>query len=379
MALVCDRSNYGVELLCAHPEILEEVLRPEMLRRRKEPEDLAVELAKGPGPFPSWLWLYVRAEQLRYSIGELLGFLDLEGVENSLTRLAESVLLRLAGQAGMLVVALGKFGGGELTPGSDLDLLFVAEEGQESRAAAAVEQVRGTLNSGNPLGPTFALDLRLRPYGEAGTLVTTVDGLRAYYRPSAATGRPAAQTWEKQALVRARVVAGPPELAGRFQAWREQLLFAAPFSAAEEAEVWAMRRRIEQERDVVAPPERAFKTGSGGMIEIEFLIQTLQLRHGYAHPEARATGTRAAMGALALAGVLPHGAAGKLRSNYEFLRRIEFSLRRDTNRGVTILPDNPAGREILARWLGFSGEQAFWREHVGRLAETRKMVEALRR
>jgi glutamate-ammonia-ligase adenylyltransferase len=208
MALVCDRSSYGVDLLCTHPEILEEVLRPEMLRRRKAPEDLAAELAagRGSGSFASWLWLWVRAEQLRHAIGELLGFAELEQVESALTSVADAVLRQLASESGALVVALGKFGGAELTLGSDLDLLFLAREGEEERAAAAVSGLRATLLGGNPLGPTYAVDLRLRPHGEAGPLVPTLASLAAYHsREGSEAKGPGGQTWEK-------LPAGPDEL-----------------------------------------------------------------------------------------------------------------------------------------------------------------------
>jgi glutamate-ammonia-ligase adenylyltransferase len=390
LALLCDRSAYSAELLCAHPEILEEVLRPEMLRRRKSPEVLAGELAEGPSTGPGrpalvgWLWLYVRAEQLRALIGELLGHLALEEVEAALTRLADAVLIHLLGRSGPLVVALGKYGGGELSFGSDLDILFISEEGDEPAAVRAAEGLARTLQSGNPLGPIFAVDFRLRPHGDAGPLATTLAALSAYHAtvPGVGGNEPGpggAQTWERQMLVRARVVTGPPQLTAAFQEWRDRLLYSRPPSREEIDSIWAMRERIERERDVVRPPERAFKTGPGGLIDIEFLAQSLQLGLGWTDARLRPPGTRDALRALAEGNAIPRDAAARLLENYNFLRRIEFALRRDANRAVSVLPADPADRRPLARWLGFPDEAAFWDEHVRRLRETRAAVRELAR
>jgi glutamate-ammonia-ligase adenylyltransferase len=375
LGLLCDRSSYSAELLSAHPEILEEVLRPEMLRRRKLAGDLAQEVSAGPRAdrpeFPAWLWLYARAEQMRYLIGELLGFMTAPQVEASLTALADAILGRLAQDTELLVVALGKYGGGELTFGSDLDLLIVSPEWAAGAATAQLEGLRRVLRHGGPLGPVFAADFRLRPHGDAGPLVTTLPALAAYHRGEA-------QPWEKQLLTRARVVAGSAPLAALFSEWIERLLYSAPPSPEEEASMWAMRTRVERERDVVAPPERAFKTGAGGLIDAEFLAQVLQLRHGHAHPALRRNSTREVLHALASEGLLPAEDEGILLGNYEFLKRIEFALRRDVNQGISTLPAEPADRAPLAHWLGFPDEASFWEDHTRRMHETRRLVDRLR-
>ena len=123
-----------VELLCAHPEIIEEVLRPEILRRRRKARELDNDIAaaaREPG-FSGWLWLFVRAEQVRHAFGGILGSLGPEEIEAAMTGLADAVLRHLTRRSGVLVVALGKYGGGELAFGSDLDLLFVAAAGGEA-------------------------------------------------------------------------------------------------------------------------------------------------------------------------------------------------------------------------------------------------------
>jgi glutamate-ammonia-ligase adenylyltransferase len=376
LALLFDCSTFTVDLLGAHPEILEEVLRPEVLRKRKDAAALAADLAAGPAGdgHAAWLWLYVKAEQVRYAIGELLGFLTIEEVEENLSQLADAVLVhglrRVAPARDLLLVALGKYGGTELTFGSDLDVLLVASEADAMAAEPAVRALRSLLGHGGPLGATFEIDLRLRPHGDAGPAVTTPAVLRAYHEGGSA------QPWERQLLTRARIIAGPPELAAEFRNLVDNLLYRAPLPATEAVSMWAMRGRIERERDAVSPPERAFKTGAGGLVDFEFLVQLLQLRHGHCHPELRQPGTRRGLRALAGAGMLPAETATRLLENYNFLKRIEVLLRRDANKAVSVLAATPEDRAPLARWLGFADEPSFWAEHCRRLAETRQLVDA---
>lgn len=372
LSVLFDRSESVADLLCAHPEIVEEVLRPDVLRRRSDAALLAADVAAGaraPG-FRDWLWLYVRAEQVRCALGGLLGENGPEQMEASMTGLADAVLRELVRDAGILVVALGKFGSGELAFGSDLDLLFVARDGQEDDAARAVDRVRAALGSGGPLGPAFVLDLRLRPHGDAGPPATSVAALRAYH--SGGGG----QFWERQALVRARVVAGPAEIAAPFLAWRERLLYGSPATAGEMREMREMRHRIERELGA-GPPGSSFKAGPGGILDIGFLTQGLQLRRGHADPSVRAQGTRAALGSLAAGSWIAAPTAERLLENYAFLRRLETALRLDSNRGVISLPPDPQGREILGRWLGFEGEGPFMDEHLRRLGETRQIFDKM--
>ena len=374
LALLFDRSTFTYELLGAHPEIAEEVLRPEVLRKHKDAAALAGELASGPAgaAYADWLWLYVKAEQVRYAIGELLGFLNIEEVEASLSRLTDAVLTHVLGRLDprqkLLLVALGKYGGAELTFGSDLDLLFVARETDAADADPVVRELQKLLRHGGPLGSIFDIDLRLRPHGDAGPLVTTPAVLRAYH--AGGSGQP----WERQLLTRARIVTGAKGLAAEFATFVSDLLYRVPLSEAEAVAMWAMRGRIERERDAVQPPERAFKTGAGGLVDFEFLVQLLQLRHGPALPALRQPGTRRGLRTLAAADLIPAGNAGQLLASYNFLKRIEILLRGDANKAVSVLAASAEERAPLARWLGFADEASFWAEHCRRLAETRRMV-----
>jgi glutamate-ammonia-ligase adenylyltransferase len=377
LALLFDRSTFTFELLAAHPEIAEEVLRPEVLRKRKDAAALAADLAAGPAGegYADWLWLYVKAEQVRYAVGELLGYLNIEEVEASLSLLADAVLAQVLRQLDpeqkLLLVALGKYGGSELTFGSDLDVLFVAQEADAAPAEPVVRALQHLMRHGGPFGAIFEIDLRLRPHGDAGPLVTTPKVLRAYHAGDSA------QSWERQLLTRARIVVGAPGPAREFQTFVTDLLYRAPLSEPEAAAMWAMRGRIERERDAVSPPERAFKTGAGGLVDFEFLVQLLQLRHGPALPALRQPSTRRGLRALAAGGLIPEETDKRLLANYDFLKRIEILLRGDANRAVSTLAASAEERAPLACWLGFSGEAVFWAEYTRRLAETRQMVLSL--
>jgi [glutamine synthetase] adenylyltransferase / [glutamine synthetase]-adenylyl-L-tyrosine phosphorylase len=374
LALLFDRSSFTFDLLVMHPEIAEEVLRPAVLRKRKEAATLAEELAAGPdgAEFDDWLWLYVKAEQVRYAIGELLGFHGIQEVEASLSLLADAVLAhvlrRLDPEQRLLLVALGKYGGSELTFGSDLDVLFLAREADVATVEPVVRSLQKLMRRSRAQGAIFELDLRLRPHGDAGPLITTPTVLRAYH-----TGG-GAQAWERQLLTRARAVCGAPELASEFSSLVTDLLYRQPLHPSEAAAMWAMRGRIERERDVVSPPQRAFKTAAGGIVDFEFLVQLLQLHHGHAHPELRQPATRRGLRLLGALGLIPIDAAERLLASYDFLKRIEVLLRGDANRAVSVLAASAEDRLTLARWLGFDSEAAFWSEHCQRLAETRRTV-----
>ena len=373
LSILCDRSEAVVELLCAHPEIIEEVLRPEILRRRRLAGDIEQDLAAGARAlcFFDWLWLYVRAEQVRYALGGILGDLGPEEIEQATTRLADAVLRHLTQDSGLLVVALGKFGAAELAFGSDLDLLFVASEGASEAAEPAVNLVRTALGHPGPLGAAFTLDLRLRPHGHAGPLATSIDALEAYHRPGGG-----AQTWEKQSLVHARIVAGPAALAASFRACLDRLLYEDPLSAPELVSILAMRTRIEEKLGTGSPGV-AFKASAGGLFDIEFIAQALQLRHGHADARLRQPSTRGTLRTLAAEGLLPADVAEDLLGNYEFLRSIETALRLDTNRAAISLPPDVGRREALARWLRFPDFDSFASEHLRRLVKTRQIFDKL--
>ncbi len=375
LALLFDRSRFIHELLCQHPEIFEEVFRPEILRKQKDLAARLRELAGHPGEpleeHRAWLWLYVRAEQVRAAIGHLLGLLDPASAARELSSLAESVVLdllrRVPGGEELLVVALGKLGGGELAFGSDLDLVFLAADDRAATAERALRSIQKRLAACDARDAVFQLDLRLRPHGDAGPLVAGIEAADSYYENTA-------QLWERQTLTRARVLAGPAALREKWQALIAARLRARSLRQEEADELWRMRLRVERERDRIEPPERAFKTGAGGLIDIEFSLQILQLAHGHAVPQILTPDTRLGWTQAGRTGIVPERTAETLLAHHEHLKAIEFALRRDSNRAETRIPADASAQNALAVWLGARDWSGFWQEHRERMRETRTLV-----
>ena len=352
------------------------MLRPEVLRKRKDAAALAGELAAGPaGPDAAdWLWLYVKAEQVRYAIGELLGYLSIEEVEASLSLLADAVLThllrRLDPRRRLLLVALGKYGGAELTFGSDLDLLFVAREADAGRAAAVVRSCAGAAPRRTPRRdvrgrPAPAAARRCRPAGHHAGRAARLPRRRL----GPGLGAPAAHA---RAGRRRR-----PGLAAEFTAIVDDLLIArrcrprrpppcGPCGAGSSGSATRRFRRNAPSR----PARAAWWTSS-------FWCNCSSCATAADSPAIRRPGTRAGLRALAAAGLIPAEAARQLLANYDFLKRIEILLRGDANRAVSVLGATPEERAPAGPLAGFPAEAEFWAEHCRRLAETRRLVLSL--
>ncbi|MDP0499834.1 MAG: hypothetical protein Q7P63_07000 [Verrucomicrobiota bacterium JB022] len=352
LCLLFDRSEFIFKLLCQHPEIMEELL-VQSVRRQKSRVDLLDELRHGPTEreaFRRWLWLFVKAEQVRASINGLLEDFSLVDLERQLTALSDAALThtlqRVDPEGRLLIVALGKYGGEELALGSDLDLLLIGPEGESEASISLAQELNDLIAyKEQDLGRTFDLDFRLRPHGQDGPLVTTLPALQRYHEKRG-------QTWERQMLTRARVVAGNPELETAFEAWRQDWVYERPFTEEESADLDHVRERILKEKARTAEQDyRGFKVGRGGLLDIEFLAQRLQLQHGRDHPSLRTANTRAALEAMAEAGLLSPERLDLLRKAYTFYRRIELHLRREAHEAVSELPEAEAAQQDLAVWM----------------------------
>jgi glutamate-ammonia-ligase adenylyltransferase len=321
--------------------------------------------------FANWLWLYVRAEQVRTAIGQLLGFIDADHAEADLSDLAEATLLHLRSRIwpddSLLFIALGKLGGRELSFGSDLDVSFLCGGSSDEQQSGFIRKLAKTLAGSSGRDATFELDLRLRPYGEAGSVAPNIAVFNDYFRKSA-------QTWERQALTRARPISGPPERVHEWEQFIEESVFEKSLSEKEAGELWTMRLRVQHERDTAQPPELAFKTGAGGLIDVEFALQILQMKHGSNTPSIRTANTHDGWRELSASGLVQGDVAALILENHSYLKRLEWFLRRDKNQSVTILPEDPPEQEALAVWLGAPNWTTFWKEHLDRMGKTRKAV-----
>ncbi len=375
LCLLLDRSEFTTRLLCQHPEIMEEVLVIQN-RRHKPLNRLREEMAALPQgkDFPKWLWLYVKAEQVRLSILQLLGESSIEELEASLTLLADAALqhtLHLVDPEGTLaVVGLGKLGAREMTLGSDLDLLLFAEEKSDEAARVIAKRVLTILGHRHPLGQIFEIDLRLRPHGRDGPLVASIKAFRQYHLKSA-------RTWEKQILTRSRFLAGNEQLGREFVELRNKLLYSASANSDLWNEILKMKIHIEKAKIPREKPQRAFKKAPGGLMEIEFFCQMVQLKYGAEIPQLNQANTREVLALLPELQLQKPNQNSILQRNYESLRAIELHLRRDSNKAIDTIDKKSEALDRLAKWMGFESSEEFWTCHQGNMGDNKKIVKNL--
>ena len=255
--------------------------------------------------------------------------------------------------------ALGKFGGRELGYASDIEMLCVyggsgVTNGPQrlantEYATLLVQHLRDLIVARQ--SGIFEIDLRLRPHGAQGPLAASWEVFRAYYSPDGQ-----AADFERQALVKLRWVAGDADLGRQVEAWRDGYVYSeAPFDL--KAAVALRERQIDE---LTTPGEIDSKYGRGGLVDVEYTVQVLQLLHGAALPKLRIPSTRRAIEALRDAGVLGDGAAAQLGAAYRFLRRLIDAQRivRGHARDLVLPPPESDEFLFLARRLGYWDEEA---------------------
>ncbi len=368
-----DRSRFVYQLLCQHPEIFAEIMEPANLRRKKTTDEILNEIGLLPdgGKFVDWLWLYVKAEQVRITVAEVVDAFNFGEGEQALTRLADAavvaVLNRVDPEGKLGVIALGKFGGEELTFGSDLDLMML-RDGSEDVVAAnrKIRSFQKILSHAKPLGRLYDIDFRLRPHGNDGPLTVKLSSLEVYHKMEA-------KIWERQMMLRSRMVAGTAEMAQEFENLRSRILFEHPITGGELRELLHLRSRIERERDLGIDQKLKFKSGAGGILDIEFLVQITCLAHGPFNRHEPLSNTRQTLNFLKNQKLLPIEDVERLTSHHAFLRRLEVLLRRKTNRGVSSLSEHPREQNQLASWLGFANRSKFFEAYDSVRTEVRKI------
>jgi glutamate-ammonia-ligase adenylyltransferase len=289
----------------------------------------------------------------------------------------------------MCLLGLGKLGASEMSYGSDLDLIFIySGEGATSSPTKSItnsefftrvaQRLIRTLTSGTFRGKLYSVDTRLRPSGSQGTLVVSLAAFIAYHERSA---RP----WERQVLLRARPIAGDEQLGAQVASWIDAFLFVAkpPLGRQVEQEIVRLRLRLEKEIAAETNDFYNFKLGRGGLLDIEFIAQRLQLEYGAALPELRGKSTRGVLEAAREAELLDGATATTLLDAYAFLRRLEGRMRIVRGVATERLPREARALEVEARRMGYrqhgavaAGEQLLdaYRVHTGR---TRQIFQQL--
>jgi glutamate-ammonia-ligase adenylyltransferase len=390
-------SPYLAAHLVGHPELLDSLVRSDRGPAARNEESLTTALleeldgASNEEEVLAALRRFRVAETIRIGLDDLGGEIAAAEVFASLTLLADVCVSAAAEQArriveasrpgatdrvDLAVVALGKMGAGEMGYASDLDLLFVYESRLEgfdgdahSNATRWAQKMIGLLQAQTRDGIVYKIDARLRPSGRSGPLVASIERFVDYHRTEA-------ELWERQAHIRARVVYGSERLRRRIEATIDQLVYGAGLDADGIREIDGLRTRVENELAAEGPGRTNVKTGRGGIVDIEFLVQMLLLRHGHEHPIVQRRGTAEAIVKLAEAGLMPAEDAATLTEAYRFLRVLEARMRLERDRAVEQLGTDPDVLAPLARRLGFTGEHP-GAELLARYERTRDEVRAV--
>ncbi|RZT87022.1 glutamate-ammonia-ligase adenylyltransferase [Pseudonocardia sediminis] len=300
---------------------------------------------------------YRRHEMLRIACADVLGLLDVEQVCTALTSVSEAVVAAtldavLAAQVGerparIAVIGMGRLGGGELSYGSDADVLFVCAPLGESTdhqaarwATGVVEKVRRLLGTSSP-DPELAIDADLRPEGRSGPMVRTLDSYRQYY---ARWG----EVWEAQALLRARPIAGDPALCREFTELIDPIRYPADGIAdASVTEIRRIKARVDAERlPRGADRTTHTKLGLGGLADVEWTVQLLQLCHAGDVPELRTTSTLDGLREAAEAGLITDEDVTELGAGWRMATRARNAIMLVKGKPGDQLPRS--GRELAA-------------------------------
>jgi glutamate-ammonia-ligase adenylyltransferase len=285
---------------------------------------------------------------LRIALADLSGEADVQLVGASLADLGDACLEAALQDADMpfAVIGMGKLGGRELNYSSDLDVMFVFD-GDPAAGEAIAEELMKAIGQVTPEGQTFRIDAALRPEGKSGPLARSLEAYLEYYARWS-------QPWEHQALIKARVVAGDPGLGDRLIAETRRLAFPEHLTQAAVGEMRHLKARMEKERiPRGTDPRRNLKLGPGGMSDIEFAAQMLQLRYGHHLPFLQVAGTVEAIDGARVAEILSEDDTRRMIESYLFLMRLRNRLFFLHGRPVDALPTKPEEQEALGIALGF--------------------------
>jgi glutamate-ammonia-ligase adenylyltransferase len=290
-----------------------------------------------------------RQQIVRIAGRDLLGIADLRDVVSELSALARACLQVAVDFAApstrLAIIGMGKLGGGELNYASDVDVMFV-HEGDQEEAEHAARSVLATMTRPSPDGIVFRTDADLRPEGRAGALSRTLDAFTAYWERWA-------RNWELQALLKATPVAGDQALGEAFMARAQPFVWPDVLDPDAVREARAMKARTEELLRQQGISDRELKRGPGGIRDIEFAVQLLQLVHGRHDPSVRARSTLEALEQLAAGGYVTMSDARALDAAYVWLRTVEHRLQLVEEQQTHTLPVEPAALTRLARVLGF--------------------------
>ena len=378
IALACASRSLSSAVI-ADATLLDPLRDPEAFRREQSVDDYRVAWRKVEPGDERGLRRWKRRELLRIAARDLLGAADLPAVGRELAALAqvclEAALAIAENDDPFAVIGMGKLGGRELNYASDVDVLFV-HDGDGERAERVARALLNVMTTPTEDGIVFRTDADLRPEGRSGPLTRTLDSYASYYEGWA-------QTWEFQALLKARPVAGDIDLGDRFMALTRPFVWPDVLRPDAVREIRAMKERSEDVTERKGLADRELKRGRGGIRDIEFAVQLLQLVHGRHDETVRSPNTLDALHALSSAGYVEAADAARLDEAYRFLRTVEHRLQLYDEQQTHTIPADERARTRLARVLGYRDEigssalEAFEADHRAHQATVRSIHERL--
>ena len=396
MATILSSSRFATDLLLRSPDAVALLADDrELLPRSREAlvaeAHAAVSRHEDPESAVGALRALRRRELFRIAACDVLGLIEEQDVMRALTDVTDATLIGTLAVAErsviadrgslptrMALVAMGRFGGGELGYSSDADLIFVhdplpdANEKDASDAAFAIaNDIRRLLMTPSP-DPALEIDADLRPEGRQGPLVRSLDSYRAYYERWSAP-------WEAQALIRARPFAGDADLCAAFTALVDPLRWpTGGISDADTREMRRLKARMESERlPRGADPSMHLKQGRGGLADVEWVAQLLQLRHAALSdlPDLRTTSTLEALSAATQAGLLDAGDRDMLESSWLLATRVRNAIALTSGRPSDSVPTSGPVLAAVAHLLGYRQPADLLEEYRRTTRRARGVVE----
>lgn len=373
-------STYLARVLIQHPELVEMLVDPTQALERKGYRPLQRDLRRllqgaREEDFLNALRRFKASEELRIGWMDLRGILSLPQVMTCLSAVAEVCVEAAYGYAWAkaqrqygipleadtgkrargMVVGVGKLGSREMVYGSDLDLFVVySRQGTTTKGCSNQEffshlgaHLIHALSATTREGVAWRVDTRLRPTGEKGPLAQSQEAVLDHLAHHA-------EIWEYQVLTRARILAGDRRLGKAFLSHCHQHIYHHGASQDLARAIRTMRERMEAERSREDARCLDLKLGPGGIVDVEFLTQFLQLRYGASHPSVRRPHTLQALQALRREGILPSRDYRTLMRAWRFLRLLESRIRMTTHLPLQTLPRDPGRLRPLALRMGFS-------------------------
>jgi glutamate-ammonia-ligase adenylyltransferase len=392
-------------LMIKQPNLIDVVTNQESLYQYKTPAMMMRELSARLSSVTEHseknicLRQFKQGEELRIGLRFMIHETDVPGTLADLSHLADiylQTIYQLAREEvrqskdsdtlldNFAIMGLGKLGGQEINFGSDLDLVFVYDEEPAETDGSHSEDMISTyaslaqkifqLNSTMaPVPSPYEIDTDLRPEGSRGALVLSLKGYKDYFE---ARGK----IWEQQAMTRARFIAGSPEVGKKFMQVAHGFAYRPKLEYGSLIEISRLRDRMEKELAQEVKKGINVKLGEGGLADIEFSVQVLQLMHGHRNPRLRNGNTFENIQLLSNYGILDHGQAANLGKQYHFLRNVECALRLMSEQYSSHLPKDDDEMTVLARLLGYTDSQeeakTFLEEYKKITQEVRKFYKA---